>query len=247
MDRQAQRWPPGRAAHQTGRSVLQGADTIPAGQRRLEPRWPVALAVLASALLLGMLPDRIRLFPAGLSWALGLMTAIPIIGAGLKGARIPRWLRAERTAILLLFVLGAVAMVVNLINVVTAMVERPQDVNGLQLLSSSIGVWITNVIIFALLYWQIDRGGPERRLNQESARPDWLFPQESAPHEDVPQDWRPAFVDYLYLAYSTATAFSTADVMPLTARAKLLMMLESAFSLMTVVVVASRAINILGS
>lgn len=218
-----------------------------AAQTRLEPRWPVALAVLASAVLLGMLPDRIRLFPQGLSWVLGLVATLPILAVALEGATKPYWLRVERAAILFLFAIAAVATTVNLTNVVTAMVERPADVNGIQLLSSSIGVWITNVIIFALLFWQIDRGGPERRLNHTSARPDWLFPQESAPSEDVPPDWRPAFVDYFYLAYSTATAFSTADVMPLTPRAKLLMMLESAFSLLTVVVVGSRAINILGS
>jgi hypothetical protein len=213
----------------------------------LEPRWPVALAVLASAVLLGMLPNRIRIFPQGLSWILGLMAALPIVAVALDGARKPYWLRVERAAILVLFVVAAPAMVVNLANVVTVMVERPADISGIELLSSSIGVWITNVIIFALLYWQIDRGGPERRLDHAGTMPDWLFPQESAPREDVSPDWRPTFIDYLYLAYSTATAFSTTDAMPLTPRAKLLMMLESAFSLMTVVVVASRAINILGS
>lgn len=218
-----------------------------AGETRLEPRWPVALAILASTFLLGMLPDRIRLFPAGLSWVMGLIVVAPIVAVALMGATRPWWLRVERTVILVLCVLAAPAMVINLANVVSTMVERPADITGLQLLSSSIGVWITNVIIFSLLYWQIDRGGPEKRLIHASTKPDWLFPQESAPSCDVPADWHPTFVDYLYLAYSTATAFSTTDAMPLTGRAKLLMMLESSFSLMTVVVVASRAINILGS
>lgn len=217
------------------------------GQTLLEPRWPVVIAVLISTVMLGSLPDRIRMLPPGLSWILGLMTAIPIIAVALHGTRKPHWLRVERAVILALFIIAAVAMAANLANVVIAMIERPADVSGLQLLSSSIGVWLTNVIIFALLYWQIDRGGPERRLNNARAGADWLFPQETAPGEDVPADWRPAFIDYLYLAYSTATAFSTTDAMPLTARAKLLMMLESSFSLMTVMVVASRAINILGS
>jgi uncharacterized membrane protein len=106
-------------------------------------------------------------------------------------------------------------------------------------------VWVTNVLVFSLLYWQIDRGGPEARMAHARSKPDWLFPQEGAPAEDVPPGWRPAFVDYLYLGYSTGTAFSTTDAMPLTSRAKLLMMLESTISLLTVVVVASRAINIL--
>jgi hypothetical protein len=170
-----------------------------------------------------------------------------VVGAALNSAQKPFWPRLEKAVILFLFVIAALAMVINLANVVTAMVGKPTDISGIQLLSSSIGVWITNVIIFALLYWQMDRGGPESRLNRESTSPDWLFPQETAPSGDVSPDWHPAFVDYLYLAYSTATAFSTTDAMPLTARAKLLMMLESSFSLMTVVVVASRAINILGT
>jgi hypothetical protein len=219
----------------------------PASPRQLEPRWPVAFAVLASAFLLGMLPDRIRMFPPHLSWIMGAVAAFPIIAVGLLGARKPYWLRVERIVILAIFALAAVAMIFNLTTVVIAMAERPEAVNGIQLLSSSIGVWVTNVIIFALLFWQMDRGGPEKRLDHEKTVPDWLFPQESAPSEDVPPDWHPTFLDYFYLAYSTATAFSTTDAMPLTARAKLLMMLESSFSLITVLVVASRAINILGS
>jgi uncharacterized membrane protein len=99
-----------------------------------------------------------------------------------------------------------------------------------------------NVLTFSLLYWQIDRGGPASLAKK---RRDWLFPQEVA--EDVVPKWRATFVDYLYLGYSTATAFSSTDVSPMTSRAKLLMMLESAISLVTTVAVAARAINILGS
>jgi hypothetical protein len=107
-------------------------------------------------------------------------------------------------------------------------------------------VWVSNVLIFSLLYWRIDRGGPEARANNAGTRPDWLFPQPGAP-EDAPPDWRPTFVDYLFLGFSTATAFSPTDALPLTSRAKMLMMLESTMSLGTIVVVAARAINILGS
>ncbi|HAR96504.1 MAG TPA: hypothetical protein DCR97_11165, partial [Deltaproteobacteria bacterium] len=131
-----------------------------------------------------------------------------------------------------------------------AILHPSEGIGGLQLLASSISVWVSNVFVFSLLYWQIDRGGPEARVRgagNAGTRPDWLFPQEGAPAEDVPPGWKPAFVDYLFLGYSTATAFSTTDVMPLTSRAKLLMMLESTISLATIVVVAARAINILGS
>jgi hypothetical protein len=109
-----------------------------------------------------------------------------------------------------------------------------------------IAVWVVNVLVFSLLYWQIDRGGPEARINSWGARPDWLFPQGGAEAEIVPAGWNPAYVDYLFLAYSTSTAFSATDTLPLTSRAKLLMMLESSISLVTILVVAARAINILG-
>jgi hypothetical protein len=99
---------------------------------------------------------------------------------------------------------------------------------------------------FSLLYWQIDGGGPSGRMQAEICRIDWLFAQAAAP-ERVPSDWRSTFADYLFLAFSTATAFSTTDTMPLTVRAKLLMMLEAMISMITLVVIASRAINVLGS
>lgn len=97
-----------------------------------------------------------------------------------------------------------------------------------------------------IAYWRTDRGGPEARANRASSRADWLFPQQTAPG-DAPLDWRPTFIDYLFLSYCTATAFSPAEAQPLTAWAILLLMLESIISLITIVAIASRAINILGS
>jgi hypothetical protein len=211
-----------------------------------EPRWPVGLAILGVLFLLMALPGRIKLFPNWTVYVVAVAVLAPMAAVGLTAAR-ARWLRVERTVTLLFFVIGAVVTLANLGNLIGAMVHRPSDITGLQLFASSIAVWVTNVLIFSLLYWQIDRGGPEARANNAGTMPDWLFPQEGAPAEDVPPGWRPAFIDYLFLGYSTATAFSTTDVMPLTSRAKLLMMLESTISLATIVVVAARAINILGS
>lgn len=233
--------------HRSNQEALSSGLLVKAGPAQLEQRWPVAIAILALVFLLGMLPDRIKIVPSWTGYLLGLIALVPILAVALMGAKASPWLQVERAVVLLFFALAAVGTVANLVNLVTVMIERPEEVNGVELLSSSIGVWVTNVIMFALLYWQIDRGGPEARLNQPITRPDWLFPQESAPSGDVSPGWHPMFVDYLYLGYSTATAFSTTDALPLTARAKLLMMLESSFSLTTLAVVASRAINILGS
>ena len=211
-----------------------------------EPRWPVVLAIVALVALLSALPERIRLLPIWYTYIVGVVVLTPIAAVGLTAAK-PRWLRIERTVTLIFFVVSGGLTLVNLGNLVEAMMYRSAEVGGLQLLASSVAVWVSNALIFSLLYWQIDRGGPEARISDTRERPDWLFPQEGAPAADVPRNWEPAFIDYLYLGYSTATAFSTTDAMPLTPRAKLLMMLESAISLVTVIVVAARAINILGN
>jgi hypothetical protein len=204
------------------------------------------LAILAVILLLIMLPERIRLLPIWAPYVLGFAVLVPISVVGLTAPK-PLWLRVERTFTLFFVVLAGGLTLIDLARVIGEMVYRSAQVGGLQLLTSSIAVWVTNVLMFSMLYWQIDRGGPEARVNDAGTRPDWLFPQEEAPAEDVPHGWQPMFIDYLYLGYSTATAFSTTDAMPLTPRAKLLMMLESAIALVTLVVVASRAINILGN
>ena len=153
----------------------------------------------------------------------------------------------ERASTLLFFLAAGSVNLAGMTVLIDAMLSRAAELSGLQLFSSSIAVWVINILTFSLLYWQIDRGGPEARMNGAGTRPDWLFPQEGAPAEDVPPGWRPSFVDYLFLGYSTATAFSTTDVMPLTSRAKMMMMVESTISLATIVIIAARAINILGS
>jgi hypothetical protein len=181
----------------------------------LEPRWPVALAILAVIFLLAALPGRIRLLPNWATYAVGAAVLIPIGAVGLTAAK-PSWLRIERVVTLLFFAVSTVVTLASLGNLIGAMINRSTEIGGLQLLASSVSVWVTNVLMFSLLYWQIDRGGPDARVNDASTRPDWLFPQEGAPAEDVPRGWEPTFIDYLYLGYSTATAFSTTDAMPLT-------------------------------
>jgi hypothetical protein len=213
---------------------------------RFEPRWPVALTIVAVIGVLAFLPGRTTLLPSWVTYVVGAVALTPIVAVGLTRAR-PWWMRIERATTLSLFVVATLATLANLAHLIHIMVHKSSELGGLQLLGSSITIWLTNVLAFSLLYWQIDRGGPEARMNTAGARPDWLFPQTGASADDVPTGWRPTFVDYLYLAYSTATAFSTTEVAPLTSRAKMLMMLESSISLMVILVVASRAINILSS
>jgi uncharacterized membrane protein len=119
------------------------------------------------------------------------------------------------------------------------------ELDGLELFTSSVAVWVITILIFALVYWQCDQGGPEMRRRDRRQPPDWLFPQ--AELKEILPHWQPTFVDYLFLSYTTATAFSPADVAPLTDRAKLTLMAQSLISLATILLVVSRAIGILGT
>lgn len=212
---------------------------------RIESRWPVVLAIVAVLFVLTLLPARARLVPFWFPYAIGMGLLLPVVLVWLSGAP-PRWLRVERTTTLVFSVLAEAVTLTSLLYLMVEMLNRPADLSGRQLLTSSIAAWITNVLAFSLVYWRIDRGGPEARANDAGTKPYWLFPQTGVP-EEAPPDWRPTYVDYLFLAFSTAMAFSPTDAPPLTSRAKLLMMLESAVSLLTLVTVAARAINILGS
>ena len=104
---------------------------------------------------------------------------------------------------------------------------------------------LTNVIVFALWFWEGDRGGPAARADADKPHPDFLFPQMQSP-ELASRDWEPTFLDYFYVAFTNATAFSPTDTMPLSAWAKLLMLTESVISLVTVLLVVARAVNVIG-
>src|ERR1700712_4552249 len=117
--------------------------------------------------------------------------------------------------------------------------------SGPTLLIDALNIWGTNVIIFALWFWAIDRGGAVMRGHPQSGASDFLFPQMTIQTEGKPAAFVPGFVDYLFLSFTNATAFSPTDTLPLTQRAKLLMMAEALISLLTVALVAARAVNIL--
>lgn len=116
--------------------------------------------------------------------------------------------------------------------------------NGRGLIVSGVLIWLTNFLIFALWYWEMDRGGPGKRAAGHDQQPDFLFPQMSDDRIE-PRDWRPRFIDYLYVSLTNATAFSPTDTMPLSAAAKSTMGLQSLVSLVTIGLIVSRAVNIL--
>jgi hypothetical protein len=211
----------------------------------IESRWQVVVAILAIFSLLTLLPSRVRVFPDWVPFLLTISLIVPMVALQLTTPK-ARWLRVERIVILFFLAIAGFALVKSLVSLLYEMVRRSFEVTGIQLLTSSVAAWATNVLLFSLVYWRLDRGGPEARANHTNTKPDWLFPQQGVP-EYVPPDWHPTFVDYLFLAFDTATAFSPTDALPLTPRAKMLMMLQSIISLVTIMAVAARAINILGS
>jgi uncharacterized membrane protein len=116
--------------------------------------------------------------------------------------------------------------------------------DGRGLIVAGVLIWLTNLLIFALWYWEMDRGGPGRRAAGKDGPPDFLFPQMSDDRIE-PKEWRPKFIDYLYVSLTNATAFSPTDTMPLSAAAKSTMGIQSLVSLVTIGLIVSRAVNIL--
>jgi len=117
--------------------------------------------------------------------------------------------------------------------------------NGRTLLLDALNIWATNVVVFSLWYWALDRDGPQIDRYDDHGRSEFIFPYMTLPAELVGADAQPHYVDYLFLSFNTSTAFSPTDTLPLTARMKLLMMLEAIISLTTLALVAARAVNIL--
>jgi hypothetical protein len=156
-----------------------------------------------------------------------------------RDRRMIRRLAIALTAVTTLMNFGALARLI-------AAILAGNAGSGQTLLLDAINIWVTNVVIFALWFWALDRGGPAARGLVSERKNDFLFTQQqSTVDREQFANWSPGFIDYLFLAFTNATAFSPADTFPLTVRAKLLMMAESAISLATIALVASRAVGIL--
>jgi uncharacterized membrane protein len=205
-----------------------------------ESRWLVRLAIAVALALYITLPDRLTIGPA---WVIPSGEAALLLFLSVTSARHKLEDEVARTLSLVLIAVINAANVVSLVLLVHHLLVGT-SADGRQLIVSSIQVWVTNVIVFALWFWEIDRGGPIERCSEDHGEPDFLFPQMVTP-EAAPPDWAPNFVDYLYVSFTNATAFSPTDTMPLTRQAKFLMAVESLASLVTVAVVAARAVNIL--
>jgi hypothetical protein len=209
-----------------------------------EPRWPMALAVLATGVLRAALPSQLR---AGDSrWlyliVIAVLLVVLIIGDPGRIDRDTRWLRIMTGSLIGLISAVNATAAVRLIASILSTQPFTNDAN--KLLVSGGAIWLINVIAFGLWYWDVDGGGAAARARGPVPHPAFVFPEMINP-QFVRAGWYPRFVDYLHLSFTTATAFSPTDVSAVKPWAKLMMMAEETISLVVALLVVARAVNIL--
>jgi hypothetical protein len=220
------------------RSTAEGAQSVVG-----ESRWPMATAVVAVIVLTVLLPNSLIVRPRlGVPIVESLLLVAVIVGDPGKIDRRSRPVRVLSVTLIALLVATTLWCTALLI---TQLIRGGPAANSAGLLLAAGGiVYLSNCIAFGLLYWELDSGGPAMRAHGLPAYPDFAFPQQLSPGL-APSDWRPRFIDYLYLGFTSATAFSPTDVMPLRAWNKLAMMAQSTISLVLLGLVIARAVNVL--
>ena len=220
---------------------------MPAWRRHTEGETIVGscLAVITVSTLHWFLDDELSLGPRWLVPAVSAVLIVVLIGV--HPHRMHKQSMSARAVGLVTLAVLALANVTAGVRLVSQILGRKGGSSDpLHLIMSGASIWIANVIIFGLLYWAFDRGGPAARALGLRQYTDFQFPQMADP-SSAPPDWEPTLVDYLYLAFTNATAFSPTDVMPLTRPAKMAMMVQSTLSVVLIAVVLARAINILAT
>lgn len=221
-----------------------GSRAVPAWRRVTdgEARWQESLGVVAALAMQVTLPEGVVLRPRWLLPSVAVALLAGLLVANPK--RINRRSPVLRAASMLLIAVLSSANGWSAGRLIVELVRGTGTGDASRLLLTGGAIWLTNVITFALWYWELDRGGPADRAHASRQHPDFLFAQMANP-ELAPHDWEPAFVDYLYLSFTNAAAFSPTDVLPLSRWAKLTMMIQSGVSLATLALVVARAVNTL--
>lgn len=203
------------------------------------PRWAAVIGTLAIGVLYLALPSHLTFGPSWLLLVLIAVLLLPLVFSWTMHRPLPHTtIRILTLAILAVVTLGLAISVALLI------ITLPTNKQANVLLRSAALLWGTNILVFALWYWEVDGGGPHQRHLSGHQATDLMFPQQSTGNTS---GWAPVFVDYLFVAFTSATALSPADTYPLTPRAKLLMMIQAILSLIIIVLLAGRAVNILGN
>jgi uncharacterized membrane protein len=210
----------------------------------ISPFWGPQIVVLVAILLDLALPERVRLGPR---WLLPSVLGALLIGLAIAGSHpSARYSQVRRR--LAIGLIGVVSAVnVYSLALLSHYLINGSKASGRSLIFSGLALWVTNILLFALWFYELDRGGPLARATGREQMPDFMFVPMAEGRRYSPAGWKPRLVDYLYLAFTNATAFSPTDTMPLTAAAKWLMTAQSVVSLWVVVLVVARAVNILQS
>lgn len=209
--------------------------------RTHDPLWQMQLGVV-SVIILQLLTSR-EFLPVGKTWlvAAEVILLLGLIIVTTEGYR--NITRSRRNLAIILIAVIAAFNVLSLVLLIGALLFGESNLSGRALLANGLVIYITNILMFALWYWELDGNGPDRRASGVVKR-DFLFPQ--MVHERFAgANWLPGFADYIYLSATNVTNFASSDTQPLTHRAKFLMLLQSLVSVVTVVLVLARAINIL--
>jgi uncharacterized membrane protein len=204
---------------------------------RRDPLWPGQLAILVALGLFLTLPPKLTFGP---SWPLPLAEALVVAAlviAGLRGRDVRR-----RRQIAIGLVLAATLANLVALGLLTHYLVKGGRAQSTDLIGGGVVIWSTNLFLFAVLYWELDRGGP-RPAHESPAQiaPDFLFTE-----QPTRPRWKAGFIDYLYVSLTNQSAFSPTDTMPLTPRMKILMGIQGTAALVTVGVIIARAVNILG-
>jgi hypothetical protein len=215
----------------------------PTDRTTYPPRWPAAVAVVAVGLLNMVLPEPLSAGPFWLLFAIVLVLLVPVILAHQLG----KFALNQRLGYVLLGVV-TVFLIYSVGALILAMTQHRETPS--KLLLSAVVLWLSNILLFASWYWRIDGGGPHARAVQPGhTHGAFLFPQMTMNEAERRHagfgDWKPGFIDYLFLAFNTSTAFSPTDVPVLSRWAKGMMMVQSVISLATIALLAARAVNIL--
>jgi uncharacterized membrane protein len=206
-----------------------------------ESVWPAQITVLAAIGLQFALPARLTVGPF---WLVPGLEALLLIGLLFATPKELEGEHPRRRAMAIGLIAFVSAANIYSLTELSKFLLHHEVSNGHQLIVSGVLIWLTNFLIFALWYWETDRGGPGKRAAGEDGPPDFLFPQMTDDRIE-PRDWRPHFIDYLYVSLTNATAFSPTDTMPLTPTAKSIMGIQGLVSLVTIGLIVSRAVNIL--
>lgn len=201
------------------------------------PRWPASIAILAIGALYFLVPARVRIGPPWLMLAIGLVAALALFIL----RRLGMYLATRKIAVGLTGIL-TLSVSISALFLVTRLPGGKEPAP--HLLREAALIWVLNVLVFALWYWEIDAGGPHKRRRGHHASSDFVFPQ-MALDDEASMNWSPDFLDYLFLAFNTSTAFSPTDTLVLSRTAKLLMMYQAAISLIIISVLIARGINTL--